>query len=271
MHAHLQQRMDSIAMMKCIGARSSQMIRIYLLQTMVLGLAGGLLGVVFGIVVQRAFPALLARYFQMEPTAQWDFVTAAQGIAIAMLATLLFTLPPLLGIRRIRPSLILRREMEETKPDWRTQARPSARVNLGRRDHPRWIRGHRDVVRHWHSSRHLANRCVFCRRTCHQLGGVIRGGLADVAGTQDSKPRQAACFHPARHRESISSGHSRAVGTRRTWHRRDVHTDRLLGPTRHDRRDESHRAAGHAQRVPDRHRAQGSRCGSRFDQAAARH
>jgi putative ABC transport system permease protein len=41
---------------------------------------------------------------------------------------LLFTLPPLIGIRRIRPSLILRREMEETKPDWPTrfaQARAS--------------------------------------------------------------------------------------------------------------------------------------------------
>jgi putative ABC transport system permease protein len=128
MRAHIQQRMDSIAIMKCIGARSSHVMRIYLLQTIALGLAGGLLGVAFGLVVQRAFPSFLARYFELEPTAHWDFVTAAQGIAIAVLASLLFTLPPLIGIRRIRPSLILRREMEESKPDWRTrlaQARAS--------------------------------------------------------------------------------------------------------------------------------------------------
>jgi putative ABC transport system permease protein len=103
-------------------------MRIYLLQTIALGLAGGLLGVAFGLVVQRAFPAFLARYFELEPTAHWDFVTAAQGIGIAILASLLFTLPPLIGIRHIRPSLILRREMEETKPGWRTrlaQARAS--------------------------------------------------------------------------------------------------------------------------------------------------
>ena len=128
MRAHIQQRMDSIAIMKCIGARSSHVMRIYLLQTIALGLAGGLLGVAFGLVVQRAFPSFLARYFQLEPTAHWDFVTAAQGIGIAVLASLLFTLPPLIGIRRIRPSLILRREMEETKPDWPTrfaQARAS--------------------------------------------------------------------------------------------------------------------------------------------------
>jgi putative ABC transport system permease protein len=128
MRAHIQQRMDSIAIMKCIGARSSHVMRIYLLQTIALGLAGGLLGVAFGLIVQRAFPSFLARYFALEPTAHWDFVTAAQGIGIAVLASLLFTLPPLIGIRRIRPSLILRREMEETKPDWPTrfaQARAS--------------------------------------------------------------------------------------------------------------------------------------------------
>jgi putative ABC transport system permease protein len=118
MRAHIQQRMDSIAIMKCIGARSSHVMRIYLMQTIALGLAGGLLGVAFGLIVQRVFPSFLARYFELEPQAHWDFVTAAQGIGIAVLASLLFTLPPLIGIRRIRPSLILRREMEETRPKW---------------------------------------------------------------------------------------------------------------------------------------------------------
>jgi putative ABC transport system permease protein len=121
MRAHIQQRMDSIAIMKCMGARSSHVMRIYLLQTIALGLAGGLLGVAFGLVIQRVFPAFLARYFELQPTSHWDFLTAAQGIGIAILASLLFTLPPLIGIRHIRPSLILRREMEGAKPGWRTR------------------------------------------------------------------------------------------------------------------------------------------------------
>ena len=119
-HAHIQQRMDSIAIMKCLGARSSHLIRIYVIQTLALGLGGGLAGAALGLIVQRAFPQFLARYFQIEPTARWDFLTAVQGIGIAILATLLFTLPPLLAIRRIRPNLILRREMAESKPNWRT-------------------------------------------------------------------------------------------------------------------------------------------------------
>ena len=120
-HAHLQQRLDSIAIMKCIGARSSQVIRIYLIQTLGLGVAGGLIGVVIGIAIQRVFPNFLAQYFQLEPSTKWDFITAAQGIGIAVLSTLLFTLPPLLGIRRIRPNLIFRREMAEIRPGWRAR------------------------------------------------------------------------------------------------------------------------------------------------------
>jgi len=109
--AHLSQRMDSIAVMKCLGARSSQILSIYVLQTAGLGLAGGIIGIVFGLLVERAFPIFLDRYFHMQADSTWDFVTAGQGIAIALLTTLLFTLPPLLSIKRIRPGLIFRREM----------------------------------------------------------------------------------------------------------------------------------------------------------------
>ncbi|MDQ6678559.1 MAG: ABC transporter permease, partial [Acidobacteriota bacterium] len=83
--AHLAQKMDSIAVMKCLGARSSQIIWIYVLQTAGLGLAGGVLGVLAGLAVQRAFPVFIARYFSVSAHVPWDFVTAGQGIAIALL------------------------------------------------------------------------------------------------------------------------------------------------------------------------------------------
>jgi putative ABC transport system permease protein len=118
MHAHLQQKMDSIAILKCLGARSGQVLRIYLAQTLALGLAGGGLGVAFGTLVQRAFPMLIGRYFPVQPHLGLDPVPAAQGLAIGILTTLLFTLPPLAGIREIRPAVIFRREMTEARPDW---------------------------------------------------------------------------------------------------------------------------------------------------------
>ncbi len=123
MHSHLQQKLDSIAVMKSLGARSSQIIRIYTLQTLILGLLGGTAGIAVGLAVQLIFPQLLARYFQLQPGVSWSPASALQGLVVGVLTTLLFTLPPLVSIRRVRPSLILRREMEEARTGWRQRLR----------------------------------------------------------------------------------------------------------------------------------------------------
>jgi putative ABC transport system permease protein len=122
MHGHLQQKLDSIAVMKCMGARSAQVIRIYAAQTLMLGLGGGVIGVAFGVGVAAAFPGLIAKYFSMDVSPYWDAWPAVQGIAVACLVTLLFTVPPLLGIRDIRPALIFRRDVEEGGPRRRGMA-----------------------------------------------------------------------------------------------------------------------------------------------------
>jgi putative ABC transport system permease protein len=109
-HSHLQQRLDTIAILKCLGARSAQIIRIYTLQTMLIGLAGGVCGVGVGAAVQKVFPALLAKYFQLGDI-PWNPSFALEGIAAGILVTLLFTLPPLAAIRQVKPALIFRREM----------------------------------------------------------------------------------------------------------------------------------------------------------------
>ena len=113
MRAHLQQRLDTIAIMKSLGAGSSQIIKIYLIQTLLLGAAGGLLGVLLGIAVQLAFPYLLESLINVRPDLHIDPHAIAAGLGAGMLTTLLFTLPPLLDIRGIRPILILRRAVDE--------------------------------------------------------------------------------------------------------------------------------------------------------------
>jgi putative ABC transport system permease protein len=119
MHAHLQQKMDHIAVMKSLGGTSSEIIRIYTIQTLMLGLLGGLAGVAVGRVVEQVFPVLISRFFLIDLQIGWHFAAAGQGIAIGVLTTLLFTLPPLLAIRKIRPALVLRRDMPEAKLPWR--------------------------------------------------------------------------------------------------------------------------------------------------------
>ena len=83
-----------------------------------LGLAGGLGGVLVGRGVEQVFPALINKLFSINAPVTWHIEAAAQGIAAGILTTLLFTVPPLLAIRKIRPALILRRDMPDAKLPW---------------------------------------------------------------------------------------------------------------------------------------------------------
>ncbi len=116
MRAHLQQRVEVLAIMKSIGARSSDILRIYLLQTVLLGLTGGLIGVLFGLGVEWIFPLLLGKLITVQADLRLPWHSALAGLATGILTTVLFCLPPLLQIRSVRPNLVLRRLVEEPGP-----------------------------------------------------------------------------------------------------------------------------------------------------------
>jgi putative ABC transport system permease protein len=127
MRAHLQQRVEILAIMKSIGARSSDILRIYLLQTVLLGLVGGVIGVLFGLGVEWVFPLLLGKLIPIHADLQVPWHSAVAGLATGILTTVLFCLPPLLQIRTVRPNLVLRRMVEEpsAQRNWRLRLRES--------------------------------------------------------------------------------------------------------------------------------------------------
>jgi putative ABC transport system permease protein len=114
------QKMRSIAVLKCVGARSAQIIAVYILQVMTLGLAGSLLGVGMARAVIAAIPLALGASSSLLAQARYgvSWSAAAQGIGIGVLVSLLFSIVPLLQVRFIKPSLLLRDESVRRRPDW---------------------------------------------------------------------------------------------------------------------------------------------------------
>jgi putative ABC transport system permease protein len=118
------QKIRSIAVLKCLGARSGQIIAIYLLQVMVLGLAGSLLGVVMARLaiagIPYALPPPTGGASSLLADVQYGVTASAalQGIGIGVLVSLLFSIVPLLHVRLVRPSLLLRHEDVKGPIDW---------------------------------------------------------------------------------------------------------------------------------------------------------
>ena len=116
----VQQKVRSIAILKCVGSSSTQMLAIYMVQVLLLGFAGSALGVALAASVLAAVPAFVG---DLVSVMRVDFAltTSAvfQGVAIGMLVSVLFSLVPLLEVRHVKPSLLLRHDIPRPlRFDW---------------------------------------------------------------------------------------------------------------------------------------------------------
>jgi putative ABC transport system permease protein len=119
MHAHLEQRMDMLAVLKALGANTGDCLRIFSLQTMGLGLGGALIGVATGVGVMAALPSAFGNLLPVRARFMLPWQAGLAGLGTGVLTTVLFCLPPLLDVRGVRPVLVLRRLVEQGPSDWR--------------------------------------------------------------------------------------------------------------------------------------------------------
>jgi len=103
----VRQKIKSVAILKCLGATTSQVLAIYVAQVTSLGLAGSLVGVVLAWLAIRSIPASVVASFGASV---YGLTASAvvQGVAVGLLVSLLFALVPLLEVRRVKPLLLLR-------------------------------------------------------------------------------------------------------------------------------------------------------------------
>ncbi|MDA1185008.1 MAG: FtsX-like permease family protein [Acidobacteria bacterium] len=116
----VQQKVRSIAILKCLGTTSPQILGIYMTQVLLLGAAGSALGVAMAAGVMAAVPSMVGDLTELM---QIDFgltpAAVAQGFAIGLLVSALFSLVPLLDVRHVKPSQLLRQEVPPSQGvDW---------------------------------------------------------------------------------------------------------------------------------------------------------
>jgi putative ABC transport system permease protein len=122
--AFLREKLQSIAVLKILGADTRTVIQVYLGQALGLGLLGCAAGVLVGLALQTVLPIAVASLLEINLLEQVEFSSSlgaasffpiVKGIGLGLLTTLLFSVWPLLAIRGIGPAAIFRRDVEATR------------------------------------------------------------------------------------------------------------------------------------------------------------
>jgi putative ABC transport system permease protein len=129
-HVHIRGKLPSVAMLRCLGATSGQMVGVYLVQAGLLALLGSLAGAAIGLLVQKALPALLGDFVPVDVAFHPSWAAAAVGTIMGLWVAVAFALLPLLEVRRAPPLAALRQDVSAgpARRDW---WRLGTRVALG--------------------------------------------------------------------------------------------------------------------------------------------
>jgi putative ABC transport system permease protein len=109
---HVRQRLDSVAVLRCLGTTAGQAFTIYLIQGAALGLAGVVAGAGLGIVLQQFLPMAFADLLQIEVKFALDWLAVARAAGLGFIICMLFALLPLLQVRSVSPLAVFRRDID---------------------------------------------------------------------------------------------------------------------------------------------------------------
>ncbi|MGL1833450.1 ABC transporter permease [Rhodocyclaceae bacterium SMB388] len=106
----MRRHLDGCAVMRCVGAKQSQVLRIVVGEFIFFGMFAALLGSALGWMVQFALVMVLAELMQVElPPA--SLVPLAHGLVVGLALLVGFVLPQLLRLGKVSTLRVLRREL----------------------------------------------------------------------------------------------------------------------------------------------------------------
>jgi len=118
-HIYVREKLQAIAIMRCLGVKSTEVFLIYLIQIVVIGFIGSVIGAALGTLIQQVLPIAFKDFLPIAITVDISWASIGTGILLGVVISLLFALLPLVSVRNISPLNTLRvsDESTDTKPD----------------------------------------------------------------------------------------------------------------------------------------------------------
>ena len=109
-HAFVMKKIDTVAVLRCLGATSRQVLAIYLSQAAAMGLIGAAAGTVLGVGIQLLLPYALGDFLPVDVRVRLEPMALIIGLLTGLWVALTFALRPLVALRHISPLQALRRD-----------------------------------------------------------------------------------------------------------------------------------------------------------------
>jgi putative ABC transport system permease protein len=122
-HVFIKRKIETVAVLRCLGATAGTVLAVYLVQAAALALLGSALGVAIGLGVQAALPMVMAGLLPVEVRFAPSWPAAAAGLGVGLWVAAAFALLPLLSVRHVSPLVVLRRPYEAGGPKRRDPVR----------------------------------------------------------------------------------------------------------------------------------------------------
>jgi putative ABC transport system permease protein len=111
-NAFVMRKIDTVAILRCLGATSRQVLAIYLLQAAVMGLIGAAIGALLGVALQFGLPGVLTDFLPVDVKVAAEPTAVGMGLLVGLWVALVFALRPLVALRNVSPLQTLRRESD---------------------------------------------------------------------------------------------------------------------------------------------------------------
>ena len=130
-HVLIRQKMDTVAVLRCLGGSTRQVFGLFLVQAAGIGLIGSLVGAALGLAVEQALPRVLGDFLPVAVSRAVSWPAVLTGVGLGLWTAVVFALIPLLGVRHISPLATLRRPYEPTTRPRRDRWSLLAALGLG--------------------------------------------------------------------------------------------------------------------------------------------
>lgn len=108
-NAWVMRKIDTVAILRCLGATTRQVMAIYITQAAVMGLLGAAIGAALGVLIQFLLPGVLNDVLPVDVSVRLEPRAIGMGMFLGLWIALAFALRPLIALRRVSPLQALRR------------------------------------------------------------------------------------------------------------------------------------------------------------------